>query len=1321
MKKRSLIWMIFLLIWLMCTLPVKADSMEGAIITRSPDGMAFTTNAGEKQTESYRKDYEVSTGVVGTLRKPCEGEHWYDVIRRDSVPIKTWRVAHSNAICQHHSYPEGDRYHGVLFQESPCYKSYYSGWFPYCADCGALIDNNYFYMSEQVAKSIGYLDMSQSYFYLCPHCDNLEQGTALVSHTCKAVSPNRYYVRYHANFGNGYMAKSIHMVNDATEYEGREVTPQTTLNINTYTRVGYEFIGWNTKKDGSGTAYEDGARIYNLSMEENDSVILYAQWKRRESVLEIDPNGGRYEGSNTVKRITGEYQVEYILNEGEIIPPQGHRVQFDAVGGETTDSIYGTMSFSGWECIQPFHGTLSGEVYCFQGEDGAVDRIKTLYQPNAIILPETVREGYSFGGWFADKEAQIPIGMPGDSYVPMKDITLYASWVELQLAAEDNYTAFGGTGAVNLSWIQKDNKDKIYEVYQKREEEAWEKLDSFEEVNSNAQLSKNIYYTGASGEYTAPFSGFYTLKLSGASGEDYGTFKGGKGGEVTATVYLEKGEKLQYKLGGQNGFSGGGDGTLYGNGGGGSFVSTNRTGILLAAGGGGGASVAADGGVGGLRQHLVATSEGENGECGGGGGLQGGISGTVLIHQHTEACRHLHTGNSESGGGCYTLPARCGSEDIEYKVISRVFYYGNRDGEGNLIFCVRCGSYECPGHLDVRGMYTCQSCGQQSDYPITQCSAMTGYALSCERDESFVCGYKEGQVIQAEVASGGSNYINGKYCIDYREDAGIHSGDGLLLITAEKVGFLQNKEWNGVKATDVAPPEGIEEGMVHKSAVGESEIRISWQRPIDNGTVYYHQVESYDIHTMESMCRSNITKNTLISGIQGYGYIIDTHEYTKVNESHAVLKDKTIEPFLIAEVEADEKYLHIAPIDISGNIGPTIHIPISRQELIYWPIRTEKLELKDDVNVVEADEPDTYYVRADGNTPIQITLKGEILGTAGENYQIDEATYQIALVQSQESGELSLLVPKCWPLTAGSYTYQNEEVRKRQMGEMYLQDASFTWIQRYNSCRSLQVKQQFLVPESLDGEVLCITPGVAVQSEEKIYSDPNQDKENSIRLIGDGAGPNIEGTEQLNNLEYIDFRECESLELEFRSTDYGSGLAQFYVEVKNPDNGASAVYEDTHLTGQIKLNIQKGDSLFEGEFRIMVYAKDRVGNESTFINQSVGVSLETYVTRVLEPHTAIFKKGESGVLHISAWGYVDKIEIMFPQAFEMAERIIHYEIPAALKQEEVPFIVPLKASEGQMTIQVKAYKNGVCLEEDSGLVTIEVIGSVLNEFRTRLR
>lgn len=48
----------------------------------------------------------------------------------------------------------------------------------------------------------------------------------------------------------------------------------TSLDVNTFTYVGYKFIGWNTEADGTGMAYADGE---NVSVND-DSFIVYAQW-----------------------------------------------------------------------------------------------------------------------------------------------------------------------------------------------------------------------------------------------------------------------------------------------------------------------------------------------------------------------------------------------------------------------------------------------------------------------------------------------------------------------------------------------------------------------------------------------------------------------------------------------------------------------------------------------------------------------------------------------------------------------------------------------------------------------------------------------------------------------------------------------------------------------------------------------------------------------------------------------------------------------------------------------------------------------------------
>ena len=71
-----------------------------------------------------------------------------------------------------------------------------------------------------------------------------------------------YTVTFDSNTGTGTMPDQIVSYNVTTP-----------LNANTFTKTDYVFTGWNTKANGTGTAYAPGASITNLG-----DIILYAQW-----------------------------------------------------------------------------------------------------------------------------------------------------------------------------------------------------------------------------------------------------------------------------------------------------------------------------------------------------------------------------------------------------------------------------------------------------------------------------------------------------------------------------------------------------------------------------------------------------------------------------------------------------------------------------------------------------------------------------------------------------------------------------------------------------------------------------------------------------------------------------------------------------------------------------------------------------------------------------------------------------------------------------------------------------------------------------------
>lgn len=82
-----------------------------------------------------------------------------------------------------------------------------------------------------------------------------------------------YTVKYNSNGGIGTLADSTHKYGYASN-----------LSLNTFTKMGCDFVGWNTKKDGTGVSYSDGQTVSNLSSTDGSSVTLYAQWSLKDNV-----------------------------------------------------------------------------------------------------------------------------------------------------------------------------------------------------------------------------------------------------------------------------------------------------------------------------------------------------------------------------------------------------------------------------------------------------------------------------------------------------------------------------------------------------------------------------------------------------------------------------------------------------------------------------------------------------------------------------------------------------------------------------------------------------------------------------------------------------------------------------------------------------------------------------------------------------------------------------------------------------------------------------------------------------------------------------
>lgn len=102
--------------------------------------------------------------------------------------------------------------------------------------------------------------------------------------------PIKYTVAYN---GNGSTSGSM---STQTFTYGKSYN----LAANGFVRSGYHFAGWNTKADGSGTAYADKASVKNLTANSGGTVTLYAKWYSAAPELEAK-DATYYEGQDITK------------------------------------------------------------------------------------------------------------------------------------------------------------------------------------------------------------------------------------------------------------------------------------------------------------------------------------------------------------------------------------------------------------------------------------------------------------------------------------------------------------------------------------------------------------------------------------------------------------------------------------------------------------------------------------------------------------------------------------------------------------------------------------------------------------------------------------------------------------------------------------------------------------------------------------------------------------------------------------------------------------------------------------------------------------
>lgn len=1328
-------------------LPIQAKQTvyQSPYVSLSPDGLAWTTNAGDKNWEYIPNGTVVSTGIQSSLRALQPGEHYYDKNCVGEIPVGNWKVRYSPGRCIHSAYPPfGVSYHGISFERKICRGNYYSGWIPTCADCGEEI-SILFYMSRQAAESIDYLPGGSEYYYLCPLCNNLEQGRP-VSHTCKGISKNRYRVRYHpGEIGVvGHMTDDLFLYDNATSFEGQEMHPATSLSRNTYQLEGYVFDSWNTSPDGTGQSFPDGAEVINLTTEnwrkgggDVGVVTLYAQWRASSSTLILKLQGGSYKGKKDTYTLVGEYGQKEAIDRTEVSPPAGNRVTFVTNGGNQLAPIVGKQSFQEWKMQQPFGGLYRDNCYFFRAPAGNVDTLEAVYQREPIALPAVTRPEYAFGGWFYDEEFQKPAGAAGSFITPMKDLTLYAQWVDLVLTSKDNYQVHSGKGAVDLSWTTEKGSNYFYRLYQGRTISNFTQLLQTEKLNDVKTVQLDWKMANNGQKLTVPSTGLYYLEALGAQGGNYGENSGGKGGLVSADFWLSEGEVIMVSVGAQDGTGLGGakskDG--YSNGGGRTVVESSLQGTLLIAGGGGGAGLLENGRPGGSVTGLRTehSGAGESGMAGGGAGQTGGTAGEIVYHIHGDKCSYHTHGEScyekhEHNENCYKdyteIIGSSPSYHLDCGCSIQYFYVTCHYCKSNWTTTVY-NSVPCvEGHYDN----TCRNLGTKECHSnVLICDLSEKPFLICPLSEGYACGKAEGiSIDSAKPGYGGSNYISDVALNIWSNEAGVQAEDGRASILSKQIGYQNTSFLDGVEAPDLEKPDCIELASVERRVLEEQSIKITWQQPLDRGTVYYHRAESWLPGGKQPVCISNVTENRLVSGIKGYLYVVNEEPFMQVTEENgSFLSTAEYTDTFLPENLEKSRYLHLAAVDVAGNIGDSIPISLSYRDTdvgeLFWRMKTEQVFVMESSHV-HYRKDNQWFVKADGTTQLLLSASGQMLGLPRADYQPN----YLMLVQEMEDGDqkLGISVSK-GAVNLQPVELQGPEFQRFSDGKFPLERTGYTKAVRTSGCLGLEYTQGFVVPEALHGKQIVLIPRIGADTAEEIlWSDLGQDRQNGIVLVGDGEGPVISGTQGLK-AEAIEQLLSGTKTVNLRATDELSGVREWKVTVYNPNNGCLS-YFYPESDGGIRLHADTSQPLWDSDVVITVQAVDQVGNETTLEYRSNVLALEASLQRILEPHEPIFQAGESGKLTFRALGYADSVEVVFPGVLEdyrpgLAQVYDYAGSKEAEKKEEIEFMVPLSTPPGSYAVTVTARKGERQVTKQLSFQVTDEGGGLLSELRTRLR
>lgn len=240
------------------------------------------------------------------------------------------------------------------------------------------------------------------------------------------------------------------------------------------TRDGYAFAGWNTKADGTGTAYKGGDKVTV-----DADVQLFAQWAKRSDSVTVRFNlngGGGTMGELALRREPGvEGMVEMPRLATSIVPPAKTRFAGWSIASDPTNKVYapGQMAridadaavlVAHWAPDQTQdvpEADPTKVAVTFEANGGTGSMASASIEREASLdgqfeMPAcsfAAPAGKRFAGWTIEGDASRKIYQAGQwAATDAGSVTLVAQWADDETPVAKAHVTFdanGGTGSAD--------------------------------------------------------------------------------------------------------------------------------------------------------------------------------------------------------------------------------------------------------------------------------------------------------------------------------------------------------------------------------------------------------------------------------------------------------------------------------------------------------------------------------------------------------------------------------------------------------------------------------------------------------------------------------------------------------------------------------------------------------------------------------------------------------------------------------------------------------------------------------------------------------